>query len=111
MDKPNLILRPTVISGHRLREDFAVLFDGRRVGRIRMAPGRVGQPSIWEWVINLPMPVPSWCAGSERDFGRAKAALSEAWEQFYTGLTPEDIAHWHAIDRIRLMAASASSAT
>jgi len=100
MDKPNLILRPTVISGHRLREDFTVMIDGRRVGRIRLAPGRVGQPSIWEWVINLPMPVPSWCAGSERDFGRAKAAFSEAWEQLYAGLTPEDIAHWHAIDRV-----------
>jgi len=29
-----------------------------------------------------------------------QAAFSEAWEQFYAGLTPEDIAHWHAIDRV-----------
>jgi hypothetical protein len=101
MDRPNnLILRPTVIGGARLLDDFTVLFEGRRVGRIRLAPGRIGQPSNWEWVVNPPLPVPSWCAGSERDFGKAKAAFREAWAHLYAGLTPEEIARWHAIDRI-----------
>ena len=100
MSKPALILRPTVIGGHRLKDDFAVLFEGRRVGRIRLAPGRIGQPSSWEWVINPPLPVPSWCAGAEWDLLKARAAFREAWEQFYAGLTPEDIAHWHTVDRI-----------
>lgn len=100
MDRPHLILRPTVIGGTRLKDDFAVLFEGRRVGRIRLAPGRIGQPSSWDWVVNPPLLVPSWCAGSEWDFGKAKAAFRGAWEQFYAGLTPEDIARWHAVDRI-----------
>ena len=95
MDKPHLIIRLTIIGGIRLKDDFTVFYDERRVGRIRLAPGRVGQPWSYEWAINPPLPIPSWCAGSDCDLGRAKAAFREAWGRFYASLTPEAIAHWH----------------
>jgi hypothetical protein len=39
MDKPGLILRPTVIAGESATNDFSVFFDKRRVGRIRLTAG------------------------------------------------------------------------
>jgi hypothetical protein len=100
MNKPNLILRPTVMAGDRLKNDFSVFFHERRVGRIRLAAGRLGLDASWAWVINPPLPIPSGCEGSEPDLWRAMGAFRQAWEPFYAGLTPDDIAHWHADDRI-----------
>jgi hypothetical protein len=50
MAKPALILRPTVIGGDRLKDDYCVHFEGRNVGRIRLA----GRESGWAWCINPP---------------------------------------------------------
>ncbi|MGY3496399.1 hypothetical protein [Bradyrhizobium sp. USDA 4502] len=33
--------------------------------------------------------------GSAPDLEGAKAALREAWERFYSGLSPKSIEHWH----------------
>lgn len=41
-----LMLRPTVIAGDRIENDFSVVFDERRVGRIRLAAGRLGQNAL-----------------------------------------------------------------
>ena len=46
-------------------------------------------------MINPPLPIPSWCVGSEDNLEQAKAAFRAAWEKFYATLTPESIAHGH----------------
>ena len=93
-------LRPTIIGGDNLGNDFVVLFEGRSIGRIRQADEHRAYPG-WDWTINPPLPVPSWCAGSEDSLEQAKAAFREAWERFYLTLTPESIAHWHHIQDAR----------
>jgi hypothetical protein len=90
-----LILRPTVIGGEKIENDFKVLFEGRSIGRIREATERYGFEPGWDWSISPPLPIPTWCHGSEADFEGAKAAFREAWERFYPTLTPESIKHWH----------------
>src|ERR1700750_2056048 len=100
MDKPGLILRPTVIAGESVKNDFSVLFEERRVGRIRLPAGRIGIDASWAWVINPPLPIPSGCEGSQPDLWRAMVAFRQAWEPFYASLTPDDIAQWHTIDGI-----------
>jgi len=80
-----LKLRPTVIGGKKLA--------GRSVGRIRRAEERYGHNPGWDWAINPPLPIPSWCVGSEDSLEQAKVASREAWERFYATLTPETIAH------------------
>ena len=37
-----LKLRPTVIGGDKLANDFVVVFEGRSIGRIRQADERIG---------------------------------------------------------------------
>jgi hypothetical protein len=62
-----LTLRPTVIGGVRDKDDYCVFFDGRSVGRIKLASEREGHTPGWDWHINPPLPVPSWCDGTEDD--------------------------------------------
>jgi hypothetical protein len=96
MIEPQLTLRPTVIGGDRLGDDYVVYSDGRRIGRIRLPTERTGHNPGWDWTINPPLPIPTWGSGSERDLERAKSVFREAWVRFYGSLTPDDIAHWHA---------------
>jgi hypothetical protein len=96
MIEPQLTLRPTVIGGDRLGDDYGVYSDDRRIGRIRLATERPGHNSAWDWHINPPLPIPSWGNDSEPDLERAKTAFRETWTRFYGSLTPDDIAHWHA---------------
>ena len=93
--EPQLTLRPTVIAGDRLKDDFSVYFDGQRVGRIKFASERTGHTPSWDWHINPPLPIRPWCNGTEDDLEQAKAEFREAWERFYASLTPENVAHWH----------------
>ena len=51
-----LKLRPTVVGGEKLANDFVVLFEGRSIGRIRQAEERVGHNPGWDWAINPPDP-------------------------------------------------------
>jgi hypothetical protein len=60
----DLILRPTIIAGDKLPNDYCVIHDGRSIGRIRLAEERSWQGTVWVWNINPPLPVPSWCNGS-----------------------------------------------
>ena len=53
-----LKLRPTVIGGDKLDNDFVVLFEGRSIGRVRQASERIGFNPGWDWVINPPLPIP-----------------------------------------------------
>ena len=92
-----LKLRPTVIGGDKLDNDFVVIFEGRSIGRIRQADERIGFNPAWDWAINPPLPIPPWGVGSEDSQEGAKAAFRTAWEKFYATLSPESIAHWHHI--------------
>jgi hypothetical protein len=90
-----LKLRPTVIGGEKLANDFVVLFEGRSIGGIRQAQERVGHNPGWDWAINPPLPIPPWGNGSADSLEQANGAFRAAWERFYATLTPDDIAHWH----------------
>jgi hypothetical protein len=96
MIEPQLTLRPTVIGGDHIKDDYGVYSDDRRFGRIRLASERTGLNPGWAWHINPPLPIPTWGSGSEPDLERAKSAFREAWARFYASLTADDIAHWHA---------------
>jgi hypothetical protein len=88
----DLVLSPTVIAGERLQDDYCVKHAGRSVGRIRRADERTGR---WDWVINPPLPIPTWGVGRADSLEAAKAAFRSAWTQFYEQLKPLDVAHWH----------------
>jgi hypothetical protein len=102
----DLLLRPTVIAGDRLENDYCVIHEGRSVGRIRLANERSGRDETWEWHVNPPLPIPSWCNGSADSIDIAKAQFRAAWERFYASLTPEDIASWHRTEDLALANAS-----
>jgi len=99
MDKSNLVFSPTMIGSVGQPDDFAVFCDGHRVGRIKLA-GRIGQNAIWEWTVNPPPPIPSWCSGAASELEQAKAAFRASWGSFYACLTPEEIARWQTCGRI-----------
>jgi hypothetical protein len=91
----DLLLRPTVIAGDKLDDDYCVIHDDRSVGRIRLATERSHQGVVWVWHVNPPLPIPSWCNGSAESLDVAKAQFKAAWERLYAALTPDDTARWH----------------
>jgi len=91
----DLILRPTVIAGDRLRDDYCVWFEGRRIGRIMLAENHVDHVKEWRWYINPPLSIPDWANGAADTLDGAKAAFRSAWERFYAGLTQEASQRWH----------------
>jgi hypothetical protein len=94
---PKLTLLATVIDHHRAVNDFCVFHDGRSIGRIRKNTEGRGHDANWDWDINPPLAIPAWGHGSAPSLPEAKAAFAAAWERFYAGLTPDDMARWHQI--------------
>jgi hypothetical protein len=94
---PKLTLLFTVIDHHRAVNDFCVFHDGRSIGRIRKNTEGRGHDAAWDWAINPPLAIPAWGHGSAPSLPEAKAAFAGAWERFYAGLTPDDIAHWRQL--------------
>jgi hypothetical protein len=92
-----LTLLATVIDHHRAVNDFCVFHDGRSIGRIRKNTEGRGHDAAWDWDINPPLAIPAWGHGSAPSLPEAKAAFAAAWERFYAGLTPDDMARWHPI--------------
>jgi hypothetical protein len=90
-----LTLRPTVIAGEAIKNDYIVKFESRSIGRIREATERSGFHPCWTWAINPPLPIPTWGTDQAPTLEDAKAAFRDAWERFYPSLTPHDIQHWH----------------
>jgi hypothetical protein len=90
---PKLTLLATVIDHHRAVNDFCVFHDGR----IRKNTEGRGHDAAWDWDINPPLAIPAWGHGSAPSLPEAKAAFAAAWERFYVGLTPDDMARWHQI--------------
>ena len=93
-----LSLRPTVIAGDKLPNDYCVIHDGRSIGRIRLAEERASRGTIWCWHVNPPLPIPPWCNGSADSLELAKDQFKAAWERFYASLTTERIRRWHLIE-------------
>ena len=85
------LLHPTVIAGDQLKDDYCVFRKDRRIGRIRRADERSWQGERWEWNVNSPLPIPSWCNGNADSLDEAKSEFKAAWERFYESLTPQDI--------------------
>jgi hypothetical protein len=94
----DLLLRPTVIAGDKLPNDFCVIHEGRTIGRIRLAEEQVSRGAVWCWRVNPPLPIPSWCNGTADNLDAAKAEFKAAWERFYSSLSPERIRRWHLIE-------------
>jgi hypothetical protein len=46
-----LALRPTVIAGERLEDDFVVVWDGIRIGRIFKNHGAPSGGPAWSWSV------------------------------------------------------------
>ncbi|MCK1669401.1 hypothetical protein [Bradyrhizobium sp. 153] len=90
-----LKLRPTVIGGETAEGDFVVVHEGREVGRIRKTEDHVHGTEAHAWTITVPLPLAAWSHGSSANLEAAKEAFRTAWEQFYSSLTPEQIARWH----------------
>ncbi|UGY23220.1 hypothetical protein HU675_0035475 [Bradyrhizobium septentrionale] len=88
-----LFLRPTVIAGDKLENDFAVIHQGRTVGRIRLATER--SPVFWTYAITVPLPVPPDSSGGAADLEDAKSRFRDAWERLYCGLDRKSIELWH----------------
>jgi hypothetical protein len=65
--------------------DYAVIDDGDRVGRIRLAAERRGEVWMWNIGLNIPGGVPSGTAASLED---AKTAFRESWTRFKAGIEP-----------------------
>lgn len=87
----DLTLRPTVIAGDKLENDYCVIHDGRGVGRIRPArrAGITGHGLGLER--NPSLPIPTWCNGSADSLEAAKDQFKAAWDRFYATLAPADI--------------------
>jgi hypothetical protein len=69
--------------------DYRVLEDRKRIGRIRFADKRV--PGVWLWSVTIPLPgdLPT---GSSEDFNTAKAEFKAAWEVLKASTTPSLLA-------------------
>lgn len=89
----DLFLRPTVIGGDKLENDFGVIHEGRTVGRIRLATER--SPAFWTYSITVPLPVPPYATGGHDDLETTKKLFREAWERFYASLDRKSIEVWH----------------
>jgi hypothetical protein len=94
------LLRPNVIAGDQMKDDYCVFHKDRLIGRIRRADERSWQDERWEWNVNPLLPTPSWCNGDADSLDEAKSEFKEAWERFYASLTPEQIEGWHRAEDI-----------
>jgi hypothetical protein len=86
-----LLLRPTVLTGEKLKDDYCVFHEGRSVGRIMLASDRSWRGVCWDWFINPPLPIPAWGHGTANSLDAAKAEFRSAWERFYASLTPKQM--------------------
>jgi len=89
----HLFLRPTVLAGETIPDDFVVIHEGCTVGRIRLATER--SPAFWTYAITVPLPMPTDSSGGATDLEGAKARFREVWEAFYSSLSPKSVELWH----------------
>lgn len=95
-----LFLRVTVIGGDRLVDDYQVIWDGIRIGRILKAPGVPHAFPNWSWGVGFPhIPQQPWQRGMESDLEEAKRRFKMAWGALHAKLTEVDV------DKARIQAA------
>jgi hypothetical protein len=92
MDDEQLSLRPTVIAGDRLDNDYQIIWRGMSVGRIQQQPGiPVGRPN-WSWGVAFPgQPQPPGHRGLCSDLEECKRRVKVVWSGVRHALTEADI--------------------
>jgi hypothetical protein len=72
-----------------IKDDFTLRYEGRRIGRIRLARDAASSDLPWEWHITIPMQMPEWTRGSAGSRGDCIKALSLALGRFLVETSPE----------------------
>ncbi len=99
----DLTLRRTVIGGETAPNDYVVIWDDLRIGRIFKTVA-VGGGADWSWSCFLPnVPQRSGHRGRAGSLDAAKAAFRTAWTALQSELSYEEIRQARAIgaDRSR----------
>lgn len=87
----NLILRLTVIGGETAPDDYTVFTEkNESVGRIMKSTGIPPGTPAWEWHVNPPLPIPSYCNGSSDTLDDAKREFKEAFTRFRAETSDKD---------------------
>ena len=88
-DDETIVLRDTVIGGHRRTDDFTVIWRGLPIGRIMKSSGT----RWWWWGCNVDGQLSlDGDSGRGTDFDDCKAKFLIAWTRIRAGLTKDDIA-------------------
>jgi len=88
----DLKLRPTVIAGDKLEDDYQVIWDGIPIGRILKQPGVPVGRRNWSWGVIFPhMPQQPWHRGLESDLDECERCFRVAWSDIRAKLTEADI--------------------
>ena len=85
-----LTLVPTVVAGSRIEDDYIVRWCGAHVGRIMLNKLPAGVK--WEWMINIPLPIPGGYRGLADSLEEAKEAFRGAWRGFHASTSAERLA-------------------
>lgn len=91
MDPDQLFLRPTVIAGDRLENDYQIIWRDLPIGRILQQPGiPYGRPN-WSWGVAFPgQPQPPAHRGLCSDLEECKRRVKVVWSGIRPGLTSGD---------------------
>ena len=88
-----LTLRAAAIAGQRYADDYAVIWRGLSVGRIRLGNGAPHDQPQWVWSCHVHgRPQSGDDRGSAVDLVDAKARFKKAWTRIRASLTDQDIA-------------------
>ena len=88
-----LTLRGTAIAGQRVADDYAVIWRGMSVGRIRLGNGAQHDQLQWVWSCHVHgRPQGGDDRGNAVDLVDAKARFKKAWTRIRASLTDQDIA-------------------
>jgi len=88
-----LVMRATLIGGHKYTDDHQVFWRGLPIGRImKQQYTPLGKPNWWFGVSLYGRPQLARDIGMCRNFAEAKARFNETWTSIRAALTDEDIA-------------------
>jgi hypothetical protein len=91
-DPDQLFLRPTVIGGDRLENDFVVIWDGISIGRILLQTGVPSGRPNWSWSLAFPhKPQDHAHRGLCSDRAECQRRFKVAWKAVHARLSPFDI--------------------
>jgi hypothetical protein len=92
-DPETLTMRATAIAGGRVADDYAVIWRGLSVGRIRLGNGAPHDQPQWVWSCHVHgRPQSGDDRGNAVDLVDAKARFKNAWTRIRASLTERDIA-------------------